>query len=336
MSMILNPFRFAAAPAWVQRMLLSGGATENSFTNYTTVSAITRHILGPGYPKFRLSFTHLAGTGVDASYSKVYIGEGQNGTLLASPTQVFFGGSASVDIPAGATVVSDEITFNYTGAKSLIIKGHISNAAKNRQTRYSVGAFGTFAEYISGDSAATGTYIVPTAIGTYMLVKVETLGVSSTWQEYYKITGNQDNNSGWANFTLRCRMEASIFTRNAASLRAIVRSATKCYIGYAQAAAGSMQFDGTPTQMLFGGAAGSPSFVDCLNVTDGTPFAYDRSKPLLFSMHTNNNVICRGAAQTGVKSQYLSGDTADSTAAWSGSEYVPNLALGLVALDVAA
>jgi len=334
MSMLLNPFRFAAPLSWIQQFLATGGATENNFTNYTVVSAVSRHLLGPGYPKFRLSFTHLAGTGVDASFSKVYIGEGQGGTLLAAPTQVFFGGSASVDIAAGATVVSDEITFNYTGAQNLIIKGHISNAAKNRQTRYS-NPFGTLAANVAGDSAASSSYTVPTGLGTYMLVKVETLGVSSVWERYYNITGNQDHNGGWTNYTLRCRMEASIFTRNAATIRALVRSATKAYIGFAQATAGSMQFDGTPSQMFFGGAAASPSYADALNTTDALTFAYDRSKPLLFSMHTNNNVICRGAARTGVKSQYLSGDSAASTAAWSGSEYSPNLALGLVGLDVA-
>lgn len=110
------------------------GTDVTSFSGYTVLTKIRRqeNLVGGSRVRVRLR----APNGADVTLTAVYFGEcatsGNAYDFSTTPTQLTFGGSASVTIPAKGIVVSDPIVFDFNAARHHIVAANVSSGTLRR------------------------------------------------------------------------------------------------------------------------------------------------------------------------------------------------------------
>lgn len=130
---VINPFALAtSAPAWTT---VRGPITLNS-NSFSWGGFTLRERI------FAASLTDVSGSQIRLTIqaptslqtlriTKIYIGVKGAGThdFASAPTQLFFGGSASVTAGTGASVTTDAATFAYDGTGDLVMSIYVSSGA---------------------------------------------------------------------------------------------------------------------------------------------------------------------------------------------------------------
>jgi hypothetical protein len=110
------------------------GTDVTSFSGYTVLTKIRRqeNLVGGSRVRLRLR----APNGADVTMTAVYFGEcatsGNAYDFSTTPTQLTFGGSASVTIPAKGIAVSDPIVFDFNVARHHIVAANVSSSTLRR------------------------------------------------------------------------------------------------------------------------------------------------------------------------------------------------------------
>ena len=129
--------------------------TSNNWGNLTLRQAISISNLIRGGSAVKIALRAASGSTVNVA--KVYIGraatDGSGLDFIGTPTQVLFGGSASVAIAAGTIVESDTVAYTIDATHDLIVAVYVS--AGSTQNFVLGNISGNRASYYSGDVAAT-------------------------------------------------------------------------------------------------------------------------------------------------------------------------------------
>lgn len=297
----------------------TNGMTAN-WGNYTVRSFFGRGNLLANATKIRFTFTSHAGATLEIN--KAYAGNSAENIYSVAPTQMFFGGSPSIIINPGASVVSDDITFSYNGLSDLCVSFYIpgsANAAGRHYvskvpTNYHAGSL-----YFSGDVANTTGLSGSRGSGVYCITKVE-MFTGGTWKQINNYAQDYYSN-GWNNYTLRSRINSGMFVPTRPFIRlGYMANMSKCFVGVGVSNA-SLNFDGTPYQITFGGLPNTGTDLNKVYYSDDIPTnIFDVAKSTIFSHHQSTNYVNGNSMPAGGASQYAGGDLADDIT-FSGSNY---------------
>ena len=138
------------------------------------------------------------------------------------------------------------------------------------------------------------------------------------------------NSGGWGNYTLRMFIpQASLLVTGGSQVRITLTAASSvnlvindCYFGQASGSysATSPAFAGTPTQVLFSGAAGTTVTAGTSAVSDGVSGSIPAANGICIACNINNLQVRATAASTPANFQfsYKAGATDSATVAASG------------------
>jgi hypothetical protein len=295
--------------AWETVYNLATNDFSNNWQGYTARSWFDRGYLLANATKFRFTFSAHAEGNIE--YSKVYAGEGRDSVFSVAPTQVFFGGSPSVIIPGGTSVVSDEVTLSYNGLGQIMLSmyvppGTVNNIMASVPTNYYAGS-----TYYSGDYSNTlgGSPSVSRG-GVYGVTKIE-MYTGGNWKEINKYANTYLGN-GWNNYTVRSRLNSGFFVPTRPYVRlGYMANMSKCFIGNGVSNS-SLDFDGTPYQLTFGGLPNTGTDGNKIYFSDDVPTnIFNPAKSMIFSHHQSTNFINVAPIPAGCDARYAYGDAAD-------------------------
>jgi hypothetical protein len=129
-------------------------------------------------------------------------------------------------------------------------------------------------------------------------------GGGGSWQTVRASFTVDTDSSGWFGWTARERVLASSLTDVSGSqIRISVKASTvgqlkiaKMYVDVR--GAGTYDFAGTPTQVLFGGSASVLVSTGAIQASDAVSFAYDGTSDLIISMYHDGAAGYQGATTT--------------------------------------
>lgn len=145
----------------------------------------------------------------------------------------------------------------------------------------------------------------------------------ATWLTAASATLNADDD-GWANTLRMVISSAQISNTGLAQIRVTLQAGNaqgytfdKAYVEMAAAAGDAYDFQATPKQLLFGGAAGYAIAAGNNVVSDSLLFSIEASKNLVFSVHGSGDATHDMARQTtgvtGWQGYFKAGDDASTT-----------------------
>lgn len=306
---------------WATVFNLSTNGFSNNWHGYTIRSFWDRGYLLAGATKFRLTFSAHAGGPIEIN--KAFLGVGSQGVFSESPTQIYFSGSPSVIIAGGTSVVTDEVILSYNGITQLIASFFIppssvtlgNNKASSVPTNYYAGQ-----GYFGGDQANTVGGSIGVGRGSvYNVTKVE-MYTGGSWKEINKYANTYLSN-GWNNYTLRSRLNSGFVVPTTPYVRfGFMANMSKCFVGNGVSNS-SLNFDGTPYQLTFGGLPNTGTAINTIYYSDDVPSnIFDPTKSIIFSHHQSTNYVNVHGLPAGADSRYALGDLADDLT-FGGSGY---------------
>lgn len=133
---IMAPYRFGGGGGgtmWTQTAIWTLTSNSSNWSGYTLRQFIPTSGLANGY-KIRLTLTAPPGNSVTVSAAYLQT-SGTTPTVYSysgTPIQVTFSGSTSVTIPAGGSVVTDEIVIGVSTSVGMVFGANISATANMR------------------------------------------------------------------------------------------------------------------------------------------------------------------------------------------------------------
>lgn len=320
MSMIIDPYRFgvpSAPTGWVTATDGSPTGDSGSWGNYTVRVYVMRSLLPAGATKVRITFRTFSGGGTDIS--KAFVGQSRKLIYDVAPSQLLFSGSPGFLLAASSEITSDELNLTYDGLHDLCISFHVSaSAGANNRMSTRSGSPIMGSDFDAGDLADdTGGTWSPSAVNFYFVKKIEVF-TGGTWNNIF--TSHSSFATNWNNYTVRSLVTSSQFTRLRNTVRfGVTQPISKMYVGPSAGGASPFNFASTPTQVLFGGLAASPTEANRPHFSDDFDMT-GYSGDLLMSIHTaTTNIGIRSSPPTGQSSRYKSGDSAANVTWQSGS-----------------
>lgn len=326
------------------RMTVKSGE-EDGYNGYTVRWRIPASALRATGSLARVRFMPGAS---GMALAKAYIGIAKAGDASevdfdATPTQLKFDGGA-----AGKTssieFVSDPLAFTVDGTAPILVSAYFSGTtalcklqglpSAGSSTYYKSSVDQAATVDVSGYSSSTVN-----AVGLLAVEVDDVANVADTDPVNYTAIGPSKFGVSWGNYTIRVVCAASRLA-DVVSATAQVRlsgnffgsnggTITKCYIGAAKAASDAYDFDGAPTQVLFGGAAGATVAAQADLWSDPVSIALDGTKPVMVSFYCASGSL----AQTQISQFaedwtcfYKAGDSAatqDTSGYTSGYAYIP-------------
>lgn len=139
-------------------------ATSGTWGGYTLRNVIPVSALAAGY-KVRLTLTAPAGNNIVISnaYLQTQAASGDPYDYSTTPIQVFFSGVAGVTIPAGGSVVTDEVIVGVSGSTPIVFAAYFTTAAS---LRTATGSTGFASYYWAGNNTTTVNQSGGSSIGT--------------------------------------------------------------------------------------------------------------------------------------------------------------------------
>ena len=181
MPILISRRRTPSAPsAWNTLVDPTLTGNDTGWNGYTIRTNIAASALAD-FSGSHIRFTLTAPSANSLTLTDLFIGRkdpsGGVCDFEGSPTRVTFGGSSSVTLAAGTTVVSDEIAFAYDGTSEIILAQkastttyRMSGAQTGWATRYKTGGGGSVNEpFFDGTSTGGGTL-------AYSIDKIEISG----------------------------------------------------------------------------------------------------------------------------------------------------------------
>lgn len=287
--------------------------SSNGWQTYTIRTLFTRMIAPASANSFRIGFR--ANTGATLRVSKVFIGSGNDWQFGSTPTQIFFGGNPGATFSSGSTTYCDDVALDYDGTKNLVVSFYIpldappdtfiSTNAANYKHKYSFRA-GDFANDVGGTWSLNGE-------NSCSIVEVEAF-VTDAWNNQFRVDTGAVGSSGWVNYTFRTRYETGVFCGSGfTDFRVgLLNNVSDIFIGNAVSTPGSFEFTATPTRLLFGGANGSVTNQNQVNVTDSALLSIlDLGQPVLVSyLNQSSGIFFATTPPSGMSSATRSGDFA--------------------------
>lgn len=279
--------------------------------NYTVRSFVSRGYLLAGATKFRITFS--SHTGATLEINKAYLGESVQNIYGTPPVQMLFGGSPSVVINPGASVISDEINLNYGGLSDLCVSFYVPTSAESAGRHYVSSVPSNYfggSTYFAGDVANTTGMSSGRGSNLYNVTKIE-MFTGGTWKEINKYAQTYLNN-GWNNYTLRSRINSGLFVPTQPYIRlGYMANMSKCFVGVGVSNS-SLNFDGTPYQVTFGGLPNTGTDINKIYFSDDIPSnIFNITKSTIFSHHQSTDYVNSGPIPAGGDSRYAAGDLAD-------------------------
>lgn len=313
MSMIIAPYRFLSGAPTGWQTANEGPLTGSStgWSNFSIRTFVSRYLLPAGATKFRVTFDATASVGLQIG--KCFIGASRLNVFDVTPTQMFFSGNPDVLIPAGGSVLSDEVNLAYDGSRDICIAVYIpTTAAPNNVVGQRAGNLFMGSQHQGGDSVTTlGGTFARSVTQIRNITKVEAYA-GGAWKNIFAA---QDSTIGssFANFTIRSKYDVGQFTRARPLIRlGLYGVASDMFIGNSAEGANPFDFFATPYRVSFGGANATPSEIHRYHTSDDFDFTLlDSSKPLLISYHNTGTFGSRLVAPpSGISSRYRSGNQA--------------------------
>lgn len=309
--------------AWATVFNTATNGFSGNWHNYTVRSFIARGYLLAGATKFRITFSSHAGATLEIN--KAYLGESVQNIYGTPPVQMFFGGSPSVIIPPGTSVTSDDVTLSYGGILDLCASFYVPASADAAGRHYVSGVPSNYyggSVYFGGDVANATGMTAARGSNLYNVTKVE-MFTGGNWKEINKYANTYLSN-GWNNYTLRSRINSGLFAPTQPYIRlGYMANMSKCFVGVGVSNA-SLNFDGTPYQVTFGGLPNTGTEINKIYFSDDIPSnIFDITKSTIFSHHQSTNYVNVGPIPAGGDSRYAGGDLADDIT-FGGSGYGGN------------
>lgn len=173
MSLIINPYSFAAAATWQSIFSAPGASNSDGWNGYTYRIRLTDAAL-TNISGSQVRLTLEAGSTEGLTVTKTYIGLESGGNFqFASPVQMLFAGSASTTISAGQQKTTDAAVLAVDGVSTLVASIYTNGGSGSDM--YRVSAWSGAQYKLADEAATTGALSGYTGITGQPIVSIEVL-----------------------------------------------------------------------------------------------------------------------------------------------------------------